>query len=149
MYVRGYLQGSENGRVVTIDPRRLLESARHGFYHAWWRTCWMTKAKIYLCLNYLTSPHNSCIKNETRVREADEIFRIEVPDNVRKIVIVKAQVHARGVMTYITSPFFGNFFHTLLYIILVSNNHKSTISFSLYRFIYQFVPFCYRAIFTI
>ena len=21
MYVRGYLQGSENGRVVTIDPR--------------------------------------------------------------------------------------------------------------------------------
>ena len=87
----------------------------------------MTKAKIYLCLNYLTSPHNSCIKNETRVREAEGIFKIEVPDNVRKIVIVKAQVH--GVMTYITPPFF---FHTLLNIILVSNNHKSTISFSLY-----------------
>jgi hypothetical protein len=30
---------------------------------------------------------------------------------------------------------------------LVSNNHKSTISFSLYWFIYQFVPFCYQAIF--
>jgi hypothetical protein len=87
----------------------------------------MTKAKIYLCLNYLTSPHNSCIeKNETRVREAEEIFLIEVSDNVRKIVIVKAQVH--GVMTYITPLFF----HTLLNIILVSNNHKSTISFSLY-----------------
>ena len=43
-----------------------------------------------------------CIKNETRVREAEEFFLIEVPDNVRKIVIVKAQVH--GVMTYITPP---------------------------------------------
>jgi hypothetical protein len=91
----------------------------------------MTKAKIYLCLNYLTSPHNSYIKNETRVREAEGIFKIEVPDNVRKIVIVKAQVH--GVMTYITPPFFLQFvFHTLLNIILVSNNHKSTISFSLF-----------------
>ena len=92
----------------------------------------MTKAKIYLCLDYLTSPHNSCIDNETRVREAEEKFLIEVPDNVRKIVIVKAQVH--GVMTYITPPllFFSFFFHTLLNIILVSNNHKSTISFSLY-----------------
>jgi hypothetical protein len=30
------------------------------------------------------------------VREAEGIFKIEVPDNVRKIVIVKAQVH--GVM---------------------------------------------------
>jgi hypothetical protein len=69
----------------------------------------MTKAKIYLCLNYLTSPHNSCIKNETRVREAEGIFKIEAPDNVRKIVIVKAQVH--GVMTYITpTPLFCNFF---------------------------------------
>ena len=86
----------------------------------------MTKAKIYLCPNYLTSPHNSCIKNETRVREAEEFFFIEVPDNVRKIVIVKAQVH--GVMTYITPPFLQFFFHTLLNIILVSNNHKSTIS---------------------
>jgi hypothetical protein len=35
----------------------------------------------------LTSPHNSCIKNETRVREAEDFFLIEVPDNVRKIVI--------------------------------------------------------------
>jgi hypothetical protein len=66
----------------------------------------MTKAKIYLCLNYLTSPHNSCIKNGTRVRKAEGIFEIEVTDNVRKIVIVKAQV-----MPYITPPpFFGNFF---------------------------------------
>jgi hypothetical protein len=32
---------------------------------------------------------------------------------------------------------------------LVSNNHKSTISFSLYWFIYQCVPFCYQAIFMI
>ena len=47
------------------------------------------QAKIYLCLNYLTAPHNSCIKNETRVRETEEFFLIEVPDNVRKIVIVK------------------------------------------------------------
>jgi hypothetical protein len=91
----------------------------------------MTKAKIYLCLNYLTSPHNSCIKNETRVREAEGIFKIEVPDNVRKIVIVNAQVHGGHVLHY-PPPFFAIFFHTLLNIILVSNNHKSTISFSLY-----------------
>ena len=70
----------------------------------------MTKAKTHLCLNHLTSPHNSCIKNETRVREAEEIFLIEVPDNVRKIVIVKAQVHE--VMTYITPPFFFIHFST-------------------------------------
>ena len=82
----------------------------------------MTKAKIYLSLNYLTSPHNSCIKNETR-------FLIEVPDNVRKIVIVKAQVHD---LHYPPPPLFHFFSHTLLNIILVSNNHKSTISFSLY-----------------
>jgi len=82
---------------LTSHPRRLLESARHRFYHGMnmfntrikgtifflvkfnfvekggstgkrgiqtssacgWRTCWMTKAKIYLCLNYLISPHNS------------------------------------------------------------------------------------------
>ena len=88
----------------------------------------MTKAKIYLCLNYLTSPHNSCIKNETRVREAEGIFKIEVPDKVRKIVIVKAQIH------YPLPPLFGNF---LLYI-LVSNNHKSTISFS----ILIYLPIC-------
>ena len=76
----------------------------------------MTKAKIYLCLNYLTSPHNSCIKIRTRVREAEGICKIEVPDNVRKFVIVKAQVH--GVMTYITPPFFFSFFfHTLFNII--------------------------------
>ena len=68
----------------------------------------MTKAKIYLCLNYLTSPHNSCIKNETRVREAEEFFLIEVPDNVRKIVIVKAQVHGGHDLHY--PPFFSFFF---------------------------------------
>jgi hypothetical protein len=34
------------------------------------------------------------------VHEAEGIVKIEVPDNVKKIVIVKAQVH--GVMTYIT-----------------------------------------------
>jgi hypothetical protein len=70
------------------------------------------------------------------VREAEGIFKIEVPDNVRKIVIVKAQVH--GVMTYITPLFFANFFHTLLNIILVSNNNKSTISFS----ILIYLPIC-------
>ena len=63
-----------------------------------------------------------------------------MPDNVRKIVIVKAQVH--GVMTYITPPpFFFHFFsHTLLNIILVSNNHKSTISLSIliYRDLWLF-----------
>ena len=118
------------------------------FTTAWWRTCWMTKAKIYLCPNYLTSPHNSCIKNETRVREAEEFFFNWGADNVRKIVIVKAQVHGGHDLHY--PPFFFFFFpHTLLNIILVSNNHKSTISFSLYWFIYQFVPFCYQAIFTI
>jgi hypothetical protein len=58
--------------------------------------------------HYLTSPHNSCIKNETRVREAERIFKIEVPHNVRKIVIVKAQVH--GVMTYITPLFLQKLF---------------------------------------
>ena len=47
-------------------------------------------------------------------------------------------------------PFFlAIFFHTFLNIILVSNDHKSTNSFSLYWFLYQFVPFYYQAIFTI
>jgi hypothetical protein len=45
-----------------------------------------------------------------RVREAEGIFKIEVPDNVRKIVIVKAQIH--GVMTYITPPFLQFFSYT-------------------------------------
>ena len=49
-----------------------------------------------------------------------------------------------------SSPYFlAIFFHTHLNIILVSNNHKSTISFSLYWFLYQFVPFYYQTIFTI
>jgi hypothetical protein len=34
------------------------------------------------------------------VREAEGIFKIEVPDSVRKIVIVKAEVYE--VITYIT-----------------------------------------------
>ena len=67
----------------------------------------MTKAKISL--------------SQLRVPEAEGIFKIEVPDNVRKIVIVKAQVY--GVMTYITSPpflfFLQCFPHTFLNIILV------------------------------
>jgi hypothetical protein len=63
-----------------------------------------TNEKVGYILSQLEYPHNSCIKNETRVCEAKEFFFIEVPDNVRKIVIVKAQVH--GVMTYITPPFF-------------------------------------------
>jgi hypothetical protein len=46
--------------------------------------------------------------------------------------------------------FFLQFFsHTLLNIILVSNDHKSTISFSLFWFLYPFVLFYYQAIFTI
>ena len=67
---------------LTSHPRRLLESARHGFYHGMMEDVLNENAKIYLCLNYLTSPHNSYIKNETRVREAEGIFKIEVPDNV-------------------------------------------------------------------
>ena len=48
-----------------------------------------------------------------------------------------SQVH--GVMTYIIpSPFFAIFFHTLLNIILVSNNHTFTISFS----ILIYLPIC-------
>ena len=30
-----------------------------------------------------------CIENETRLRETEGILKIEVPDNVRKVVIVK------------------------------------------------------------
>jgi hypothetical protein len=87
---------------LTSHPRRLLENARHGFYHGMMEDVLNDESENNLCLNYLTSPHNSCIKNETRVREAEGIFKIKVPDNVMKIVIVKAQVH--GVMTYITPP---------------------------------------------
>jgi hypothetical protein len=113
--------------------RRLLESARHGFYHGMMEDVLNDESEnISLSqLLKLTSPHNSCIKNETLVREAEGIFKIEVPDNVRKIVIVKVQVH--GIMTYIIPPplfFFCNFV-SFTYL-LVSNNRKSTISFSLY-----------------
>ena len=110
---------------LTSHTRRLLESARHGFYHGMMEDV-LNDESENISLSQLL---DRCIKNETSVREAEGIFKIEVPDNVRKIVIVKAQVH--GVMTYITPPpFFSNFVHTLLNIILVSNNHKSTISFS-------------------
>ena len=71
----------------------------------------MTKAKIYLCPNYLTSPHNSCIKNETRVREAEEFFLIEVPDNIRKIVIVdRKSTGTWGHDLHYPPPFFSFFF---------------------------------------
>ena len=59
----------------------------------------MTKAKIYLCLNYLTSPHNSCIKNETRVREAEGICKIEVPDgHISKYVCKIGKYNQRGII---------------------------------------------------
>ena len=90
--------------ILTSQRRRLLESARHGFYHGMMEDVLNDESENISLSHYLTSPHNSCIKHETRVREAEEI---EVHDNVRKIVIVKAQVH--GVMTYIT-PLFCKFF---------------------------------------
>ena len=49
----------------------------------------MTNAKIYLSASTCNIKSEPCIENETRVREAEEILKIEVPDNVRKIVIVK------------------------------------------------------------
>jgi hypothetical protein len=118
--------------ILTSHPRCLLESARHGFYHGMMEDVLNDESENISLSQLLDLPHNSCIKNETCVREADGIFKIEVPDNVRKMVIVKAQVH--GVMTYITPHlfFFAIFFLTLLNIILVSNNHRCTISFSLY-----------------
>ena len=33
MYVRGYLQGSENGRVVTIGPIKFTEGFKSGKKH--------------------------------------------------------------------------------------------------------------------
>ena len=56
---------------------------------------------------------------------------------IKLITPYYSQVH--GVMTYIIpSPFFAIFFHTLLNIILVSNNHTFTISFS----ILIYLPIC-------
>jgi hypothetical protein len=37
MYVRGYLQGSENGRVVTIDRNTDEVWWRYGIDEVWWR----------------------------------------------------------------------------------------------------------------
>jgi hypothetical protein len=98
------------------------------FTTAWWRTFWMRKAKIYLCLNYLTFPHNSCIKNKMRVREAEGIFKIEVHKCTWQR---KENCDRKSTGTWPTLPplFFAIFFHTLLNIILVSNNLKSTIFF--------------------
>jgi hypothetical protein len=100
------------------------------FTTAWWRTFWMRKAKIYLCLNYLTFPHNSCIKNKMRVREAEGIFKIEVHKCTWQR---KENCDRKSTGTWPTLPplFFAIFFHTLLNIILVSNNLKSTIFFSI------------------
>ena len=65
--------------------------------------------------------------------------------------IIRSPTQVHGVMTYIPPPLFSFFFAIcfLYTIIMVSNNHKSTISFSLYWFLYTFVPFTYQAIFTI
>jgi hypothetical protein len=49
----------------------------------------MTKPKIYLSASTCNIKSEPCIENETRVREAEGILKIEVPDNVMKIVIVK------------------------------------------------------------
>jgi hypothetical protein len=49
----------------------------------------MTKPKIYLSASACNIKSEPCIENETRVRETEGILKIEVPDNVRKIVIVK------------------------------------------------------------
>jgi hypothetical protein len=49
MYVRGYLQGSENGRVVTIDTIAVVQ--RHG----------QDKSENGLCL--LSPPHYRVLKN--------------------------------------------------------------------------------------
>jgi hypothetical protein len=61
MYVRGYLQGSENGRVATIDPRRLLESARHGFYHGMMEDV-LNDESENLSLSQLLANHAKLIK---------------------------------------------------------------------------------------
>jgi hypothetical protein len=54
------------------------------------------------------------------VREAEGFFKIEVPDNVRKIVIVKAQVH--GVMTYITPLFLQKLYYKYLVVKTIFND---------------------------
>ena len=48
-----------------------------------------------------------CTENETRVREAEGILKIEVPDNVMKIVIVTS--HTK--MDMEIKIFFMDFFH--------------------------------------
>jgi len=51
-----------------------------------------------------------CIENETRVREAKGILKIEVPDNVRKIVIVKGDnKNGHGNLNFLNG-FFSLFF---------------------------------------
>ena len=70
---------------LTSHPRRLLESARHGFDHGMMEDVLNDESENISLSHYLTSPHNSCIKNETHVREAEEIFKIEVPDNINLV----------------------------------------------------------------
>jgi hypothetical protein len=54
----------------------MITTAYHGF---------VNESLVIKC-NIKSEP---CIENETHVREAEGILKIEVPDNLRKIVIVK------------------------------------------------------------
>ena len=62
----------------TSHPRRLLESAQHGFYHGMMEDVLNDESENISLSQLLDPPHNSCIKNETRVRETEGIFKIEV-----------------------------------------------------------------------
>ena len=66
----------------TSHPKRLLESARHGFYHGMMEDVLNDESKTISLSQLLDLPTKHCIKNETHVREAEGIFKIEVPDNV-------------------------------------------------------------------
>ena len=80
----------------------------------------MTKAKIYLCLNYLTSPHNSSyLKRFNTItgfqrlcRTVSYKLKIEVPDKVRKIVIVKGdKKNGHGNLNFLNGFLSLLFFH--------------------------------------
>ena len=58
MYVRGYLQGSENGRVVTIEREREQSKKNGRSLH-----CWRPNKKIALVLYLLGG--KITIKKET------------------------------------------------------------------------------------
>ena len=66
----------------TSHPKRLLESARHGFYHGMMEDVLNDESKTTSLSQLLDLPTKHCIKNEAHVREAEGIFKIEVPDNV-------------------------------------------------------------------